>query len=98
MAAGKSLSTDPALRILTALAEPNRFRLVKEILQQGPNTAVPLAMKLGADVKKVSRHLHILKNTGVLEQWVGKVFRIPERFLVPGEPVVDFGSVRVRFK
>ena len=97
MPASSSPNPDPAFRILTALAEPTRFRIVSEILRNGPNTAVPLAAKLEADVKQVSRHLHILKAGGVLEQWVGRVFRIPERFLVPGERVIDLGSVRVRF-
>src|SRR5215207_9762944 len=97
MSASKSPTTDPLFQILTALAEPTRFRIVSEILQHGPNTAVPLAAKLGAEVKQVSRHLHILKAAGVLEQWVGRVFRIPERFLVPGERAIDLGPVRVRF-
>ena len=52
---------------------------------------------MSADVKRISRHLHILKASGVVEQWVGRVFRIPERFRVPGEQVIDFGAVRVRF-
>ena len=98
MAATKSLSADPTFRILKALAEPTRYRIMNELLKSGPNTALPLAGKLGSDVKKVSRHMHILKRMGALEQWIGRVFRIPERFLVAGESVIDFGSVRVQFK
>ena len=97
MRASKSASTDPAFPILAALAEPTRFRIVSDILKNGPTTAVPLAARLGLDVKKVSRHLHVLKAGGVLEQWIGRVFRIPERFLIAGERVIDLGSVRVRF-
>ena len=97
MATGKTPGTATALRILAALGEPTRFRIVSELLQHGPNTTVPLATKMSADVKRISRHLHILKASGVVEQWVGRVFRIPERFRVPGEQVIDFGAVRVRF-
>jgi predicted transcriptional regulator len=97
VAAAKSSSADVTLRILGAIAEPIRFRIVRDIVQNGPTTATPLGTRVGADSKRVSRNLQVLAESGVLERWLGRVFRIPEKFLVPGEPVVDFGTVRVRF-
>ena len=45
----------------------------------------------------VSRHLVWLKSVGVLEHRMGRLYAIPDRFLVPGERVVDFGPIVLRF-
>jgi hypothetical protein len=85
------------LQIVTALAEPTRMRAVWEIFLTGPSTALPLAKKLGTDVMQMWRHLNRLAAAGVLERGMGRVYKIKERYLVPGQQVVDFGCVVLRF-
>lgn len=85
------------LQILTALAEPTRLQALREIFLNGPSTALPLAKKFGTDVKQMWRHLNRLRDSGVLEQGMGRVYKIKERFLVPGQQAVDFGCVVLRF-
>jgi DNA-binding transcriptional ArsR family regulator len=53
-------------RILGALAEPTRRRVV-EMLIQGPRRASDLASTAGMQPTAMSRHLRVLRTTGVVE-------------------------------
>jgi DNA-binding transcriptional ArsR family regulator len=53
-------------RILGALAEPTRRRVV-EMLIQGPRRASDLASTAGLQPTAMSRHLRVLRTTGVVE-------------------------------
>ena len=53
-------------RVFGALAEPTRRRVV-EILIQGPQRASDLASKAEMQPTAMSRHLRVLRTTGVVE-------------------------------
>jgi DNA-binding transcriptional ArsR family regulator len=53
------------LAILSALAEPNRFRIV-ELLQAGPQPVGDIAISLGLRQPQTSKHLSILKEAGLV--------------------------------
>lgn len=52
--------------LLSALAEPTRRRVV-EILADGPHRASDLATAAGMQPAAMSRHLRVLRTTGVVE-------------------------------
>jgi len=51
---------------LKALAEPNRLRLVQCLLA-GPSNVSQLCDLVGDDIVKVSHHLGVLRNTGLVK-------------------------------
>jgi DNA-binding transcriptional ArsR family regulator len=53
------------LAILSALAEPNRLRIV-ELLQAGPQPVGDIAIRLGLRQPQTSKHLNVLKEAGVV--------------------------------
>lgn len=53
-------------RIVKALAHPSRL-LMLDILQEGERCVCELTEQVGADQSTVSRHLAVLKNTGLVE-------------------------------
>lgn len=54
------------LQTLTALAEPNRLRIV-ELLRSGPRSVNDIADGLGTYQVQVSKHLRVLKEAGIVE-------------------------------
>jgi DNA-binding transcriptional ArsR family regulator len=53
------------LQTLTALAEPNRFRIV-ELLRDGPRPVNDIAERLALTQPQASKHLRVLKESGVV--------------------------------
>ena len=51
---------------LTALAEPNRKRIV-ELLREGPQPVGDIVVKLKLKQPQVSKHLHVLNEAGLVE-------------------------------
>ena len=86
----------PLQTLLTAISNTIRWRVFDELLQHGGMTTIPLAKKIGVEFSTLTKHMQMLKNAGLLEQGMGKVYSIPERFRVPGERALDFGSVVLR--
>jgi predicted transcriptional regulator len=82
--------------VLTAVSDMTRWRIFSELQQQGGMTTLALANKLRVPLTNVSKHLTWLRKQGILEQGMGRVYRLADRFLVPGERTVDFGSVVLR--
>ena len=54
------------LETLSALAEPNRFRIV-ELLRAGPRPVGEIGEKLHLQQPQVSKHLRVLKDAGLVE-------------------------------
>lgn len=52
--------------ILSALAEPNRLRIV-ELLRDNPYPVGEIATRLGLRQPQVSKHLHVLSQAGLVE-------------------------------
>jgi DNA-binding transcriptional ArsR family regulator len=57
---------DSVQRRLTAIAEPNRFRIV-ELLKDGPRSVGEIVDALGMGQPQVSRHLRLLAEADVVE-------------------------------
>lgn len=53
-------------RIVKALGHPSRLMML-DILQDGERCVCELTEQVGADQSTVSRHLAVLKNTGLVE-------------------------------
>ncbi|MGH3450168.1 MAG: ArsR/SmtB family transcription factor [Haloechinothrix sp.] len=53
-------------RRLTAISEPNRFRIV-ELLRDGPRSVGGIVEVLDMDQPQVSRHLRLLAEAGMVE-------------------------------
>ena len=58
--------TDTIQRRLTAIAEPNRFRIV-ELLRDGPRSVGGIVVDLDMGQSQVSRHLRLLAEAGVVD-------------------------------
>lgn len=58
--------TDTIQRRLTAIAEPNRFRIV-ELLRDGPRSVGGIVVDLDMGQPQVSRHLRLLAEAGVVD-------------------------------
>jgi len=54
------------LDTLTALAEPNRFRIV-ELLRAGPRPVNDIVERLQLGQPQVSKHLRVLKDAGLVD-------------------------------
>ena len=52
--------------MLSALAEPNRMRIV-ELLRDGPLTVGEIADRVGLRQPQTSKHLKVLSDTGIVE-------------------------------
>lgn len=62
----RSVDGPAQLATLTALAEPNRFRIV-ELLREGPLTVGEVATRLDMRQPQASKHLKVLTDAGILE-------------------------------
>ena len=54
------------IETLTALAEPNRLRIV-ELLRTGPRPVGEIGSRLRLQQPQVSKHLRVLKDAGLVE-------------------------------
>ena len=67
-----TLQFDKCARLLKALADPERLKLV-QCLQDGPKNVGELAALLGQELVNVSHHLGVLRHAGlVTDQKQGK--------------------------
>ncbi len=62
----KDLQPKRCARILRVLAEPERLRII-QCLSDGPKNVSALATLLGRHVVKVSHHLSVLRQAGLVE-------------------------------
>lgn len=57
---------EPMIEMFTALAEPNRLRIV-ELLRAGPQAVGDISEHLQLRQPQVSKHLRVLKDAGVVD-------------------------------
>lgn len=60
-------SSDQQWRMLGALTEPNRMRIVELLRDEGPQTVGEIADRLGLRQPQTSKHLKVLSDNGILE-------------------------------
>jgi ArsR family transcriptional regulator len=96
------LQSDKCARVLRALADPERLRIV-QCLQSGPRTVTCISELLGNEIANVSHHLGVLRNAGlVLDAREGKfvVYSLHPDVFRPGQSrsdgdVIDLGCCRL---
>lgn len=97
-----NLESDKCARLLRAMADPERLKIV-QCLREGPKNVSEIAEKLGAEVVNVSHHLGVLRNAGIaLDEKHGRfvVYRLNPDVFQPdakaGRPEhLDFGCCRL---
>ena len=61
--------------IFAALADPTRFAIVEQLLEQGDQTAGALAEPFDISKPAISRHLRVLEEAGVIERRIDRQYR-----------------------
>ena len=82
-----SLDPDRCARMLRALADPERLRIIN-CLRDGPRNVSQLAALLQAEVVNISHHLGVLRHAGVvLDEKHGRfvVYRLHPAVFQPGD-------------
>ena len=54
-------------KVIKAMAHPTRLFIVDELARSGERCVCDLTEMIGADISTVSRHLAVLKNSGIIE-------------------------------
>ena len=94
----ESLQPDHCARMLRALADPERLRIVA-CLRAGPRNVTELAGLLKAEVVNVSHHLGVLRHAGlVLDEKQGRfvVYQLhPDIFQPAADDHLDLGCCRL---
>jgi len=98
----EDLEPDRCARLLKAMADPERLKIV-QFLRAGPKNVGEIAAELGEEIVNVSHHLGVLRNAGIaLDERHGRfiVYRLhPEVFQsgpITGKAEhLDFGCCRL---
>jgi ArsR family transcriptional regulator, nickel/cobalt-responsive transcriptional repressor len=93
----ESLQPQRCARMLKALADPERLRIV-DCLRQGPHNVSDLAALLGAEIVNVSHHLGVLRHAGlVLDEKHGRfvVYRLHPDIFEPSSEHLNLGCCRL---
>jgi hypothetical protein len=99
MTAPKKPTPSKALQfkdLIAATASPDRWRIFMELAKGEPLPSGELARRVGMTLNAASKLVLRMHRAGLLERRFGNVYRIPEKFLVPGEAKLDFGPMVVR--
>lgn len=88
----------PAIAAALGVAKAVRWRILSILFDEGPLPPIDIRKRLGLEQSIVSKQLTLMKRHGLLEQMAGRLYRIPARFVVPGQRALDFGSIVVRLE
>jgi DNA-binding IclR family transcriptional regulator len=83
--------------ILTIVSEKNRWLILRELMKGKPLPVSELSKRTGLSRVNTSKHAVSMERRGFLIRGFGGLYEIPAHFLVPGENVLDFGAVVLRF-
>src|SRR5688572_16570237 len=95
--AKSSTSTLNIKEVVRVLGSMKRFQIFAELAKGEPLPASVISQRTGMSANGASKLLSQFHRAGMLERGYGKLYRIPARFVVPGENAVDFGPVVLRF-
>ncbi len=87
----------PVAAVCKGLGDPVRWAILRELAAGEPRMVVEMARKIGKSPTLISKHLGVLRQTGMvgLRQ---RLHFIPPQFLPePGRRVADFGRCLLRF-
>ena len=96
-AAGTGLPAVSFHALSSALGSPARWALLREVAMGDGLIIVELAERLGLSASNTSKHMKILRDTGlVIVNRAGNHRIAPERLLSKAEGLVDFGACLLR--
>ena len=94
---GESLQPNHCARMLKALADPDRLRIV-DCLRRGPRNVSDLASLLHVELVNISHHLGVLRHAGlVLDEKQGRfvVYRLHPDIFQPSGEHLNLGCCRL---
>ena len=95
-----SPTTAPLLPLPTQcllLGDPTRVAILRELCKGEPLPVSELAKRLTRQPTAISKHLTLLRTTGVAVQGFGRLYRIAPAFQPPpGSPILDLGDLTLR--
>ena len=83
-------------KIVPGIGTIRRWRILVELAKGEPLPAQVIARRVRISRGTASRILIQLREAGMLERGYGHLYRIPQRFFVPGENSIDFGAFVLR--
>ncbi len=84
-------------RVLSAIASPIRWAILRELASGRPYAVVELAELLGQSQTSISKHMTFLRESGIAEVGRNRLYSIPDAFLADKEHrVLDFGWCLLR--
>ena len=83
-------------KIVPGIGTIKRWRILVELGKGEPLPAQEIARRVRISRGTASRILIQLREAGMLERGYGHLYRIPQRFIVPGENAIDFGAFVLR--
>ena len=81
--------------LVSAVSNPTRLRILRELLKE-PLPSRVLAARLRQQQYNIAKHLHILREAGILAEGYGRVYRIAEDLRKDGGSTVDLGVMVLR--
>jgi DNA-binding IclR family transcriptional regulator len=82
--------------LISAIASPDRWNIFLELAKGEPLPTGELARRVGMTQNAASKLVLRMQRAGLLERRFGNVYRISQKFLVPGEAKLDFGPIVAR--
>ena len=99
MAANENAKTGPALKlkdIVWCAGSLPRWRILAELAKGEALPTQELAKRIHVSPNATSKHLNQMQRVGLLERGYADLYRIPQRFVVPGERAIDYGAMVLR--
>jgi len=82
--------------LVTGFGSMKRWRILMELGKGEPLPAREISRRVRISPNGASKILSELHKAGILDRGYGNLYRIPARFFVAGEPVLDFGPITLR--
>ena len=90
-------ASDRALdRLLTAVANSIRWRILNELYDGDSLPVKEIARRVGVPRVNTSKHLAELRRAGLIEHPYETSYRLVSHFAVPGQRALDLGPIVIR--
>jgi len=82
--------------VLTLISNRVRWQILAELMKEPGLPCIIIADRVGASDANTFRHLDLMREWGILEKGFGNLYKIAERFRVPGEMSLDLDVMVLR--
>ena len=99
MAVNESSKTEGTLKlkdIVWCAGSLPRWRILAELAKGEPLPTKELSKRIRVSPNATSKHLNQMLKAGLLDRGYADLYRIPQRFVVPGQPAIDYGAMVLR--